>query len=109
MANDKSDSFSDRMTGQLKNAGEAMKNAGAKAAENSQAINLKVLDQAEQNAREAFAAMRAAAGAKSLQEVMEVQANFIREQSSRGMDQVREIGELIARFGRDAVVPGDKK
>lgn len=109
MATDKNDSFSDRMTGQLKSAGEAMKNAGAKAAENSQAINLKVLDQAEQNAREAFAAMRAAAGAKSLQEVMEIQGNFIREQSSRGMDQVREIGELIARFGREAVVPGKEK
>lgn len=107
MADDKS--FADRVTGPLKNAGEAIKNAGAKAAENSQAINLKVLDQAEQNAREAFAALRAAAGAKSLAEVMEVQANYIREQSSRGMDQVREIGELIARFGREAMSPGEKK
>ena len=48
MADDKS--FADRVTGPLKNAGEAMKNAGAKAAENSQAINLKVLDQAERMA-----------------------------------------------------------
>lgn len=107
MTDDKS--FTDQVTGPLKNAGEAIKNAGAKAVENSQAINLKVLDQAEQNARDAFAAMRAAAGAKSLSEVMEIQGNFIREQSSRGMDQVREIGELIAKFGREAMSPGDKK
>ena len=107
MADDKS--FADRVTGPLKSAGEAMKNAGAKAAENSQTINLKVIDQAEQNAREAFNALRAAAGAKSLSEVMEVQANYIREQSSRGKEQVREIGELIAKFGREAVAPADKK
>ncbi|MFC3711711.1 phasin family protein [Sphingoaurantiacus capsulatus] len=107
MADDKS--FADRVAGPLKNAGEAIKNAGAKAAENSQAINLKAIDQAEQNAREAFNALRAAAGAKSLSEVMEVQANYIREQSSRGVEQVREIGEMIARFGRDAVSPTDKK
>ena len=107
MADEKN--FADRVTGPLKNAGEALKNAGAKAAENSQAINLKVIDQAEQNAREAFNALRAAAGAKSLSEVMEIQSNYIREQSSRGMDQVREIGELIARFGRDAVTPAAKK
>ena len=109
MADDKTSNFTDRMTGPLKNAGEALKNAGAKAAENSQAINLKVLEQAEQNAREAFAALRAAAGAKSLSELMEIQGNFIREQGSRGMDQVREIGELIARFGRSAEAPTDKK
>jgi hypothetical protein len=107
MADDKS--FADRVTGPLKNAGEAIKNAGAKAAENSQTINLKVIDQAEANAREAFNALRAAAGAKSLSEVMAVQANYIREQSSRGLEQVREIGELIAKFGREAVSPSDKK
>lgn len=108
MADDKTN-FADRMTAPLKNAGEALKNAGAKAAENSQAINLKVIDQAETNAREAFNALRAAAGARSLSEVMEIQANYIREQSSRGMDQVREIGELIAKFGREAVAPAEKK
>ena len=106
MATEKPDNFADRMTAPLKNAGEAMRNAGAKAAENSQTINLKVIDQAEQNAREAFNALRAAASARSLSEVMEIQANYVREQSSRGMDQIREIGELIARFGREAVVPG---
>jgi hypothetical protein len=109
MADDKSKSFADRVTEPLRSAGEAVRSAGAKAAENSQAINLKVIDQAEQNAQEAFAALRAAAAAKSLSEVMEIQANYVRQQSSRGMDQVREIGELIMRFGRDAVTPDTVK
>ena len=45
----------------MKRAGEAMKASGEKVAEGSSAVGLKVIDQAEQNAREAFAAMRAAA------------------------------------------------
>jgi phasin family protein len=62
-----------------------------------------MIDQAETNAREAFEAMRKAAQASDLQSVMQVQAEYMREQSSRSMAQAREIGELIARFGRDAI------
>ena len=55
--------------------------------------------------QEAFAAMRAAAQAKDLSEVMKIQGDYLREQGRRSMDQAREIGELIMRFGRDAVQP----
>ena len=68
-------------------------------------IGLKMLDQAERNVHVAFAAMRQAASAKDVAEVMRVQAEFLREQSSRSMEQAREIGEMIARVGRDAVEP----
>ena len=84
-------------------AGDAIKDGTAKAAENSAALGMKVIDHAEENTREAFAALRAAAQANGLPELMKVQADFVREQSNRSMAQVREIGELIAQFGREAM------
>ena len=61
-------------------AGEAMRATGQKAAENSSAISLKMIDQAETNTHEAFEAMRRAAQAKDVSEVMRVQGDYLREQ-----------------------------
>lgn len=91
--------FSDR----LKGAGEAMQASGQKMAEGGSAVTLKMLEQAETNTREAFSAMRQAASARDLSDVMRIQSDFIREQGNRSMSQVREIGEMIVQFGRDAV------
>ena len=95
--------FSERVVEPAKRAGEAMRQGGQKIAENNQQIGVKMIDQAEQNTHEAFAAMRKAAQAKDLSEVMRVQGDYLREQSQRSMTQAREIGELIVSFGRDAV------
>ena len=89
----------------MKKAGAAIKESGEKAAENSAAVGKKMLDHAEANTREAFAAMRAAAEAKSIQDVLKVQGDFIREQGGRSMTQAREIGELIASFGKAVMAP----
>ncbi len=99
------DTVTDRVIDPMKRAGEAMKASGEKVAEGSSTVGLKVLDQAEQNAREAFAAMRAAASAKDLSEVMKIQGDYLREQGSRSMAQAREIGELIMQFGKDSTAP----
>ena len=100
----------EKMSEPVKKASEALRDAGSKMTESSSAVGLKMLDQAEANTREAFQAMRAAAGAKDLSEVMKIQGDFIREQGTRSMGQAREIGELIMQFGRDAVssVRGEK-
>jgi len=90
-------------TDRLKGAGEAMQASGQKMAEGGSAVTMKMLDQAETNAREAFAAMREAASARDLSEVMRVQAEFMREQGNRSMSQAREIGEMIVQFGRDSI------
>ncbi|MGL4542504.1 MAG: phasin family protein [Polymorphobacter sp.] len=103
MADDKS--MADRLIEPVKKAGEQVRAAGEKIMENSSAVNLKVLDHAEKNATEAFNAMRAAASAENLKQVMEIQSNFIREQAGRSMEQAREVGELIASFGRAAIAP----
>ena len=93
----------DAMTGSMKSAADQMKAAGGKAAETGQALNTKILDQAETNVREAFAALRAAAGAGSMGDVLKVQGDYVREQSARNMAQAKEIGEMIANFGKSAM------
>lgn len=99
------ETIDDKVLDPMKRAGAAMKASGEKVAEGSSAVGLKVIDQAEANAREAFAAMRAAASAKDLAEVMKIQGDYLREQGSRSMAQAREIGELIMQFGRESAAP----
>ena len=103
------DTFDD-IVDPVKKAGEAIRASGAKLAKGSSDVGIKMIEQAEINAREAFTAMRAAAAAKDLSEVMKIQGEFLREQGSRSMVNAREIGELIMQFGREAVAPlkGDK-
>jgi hypothetical protein len=91
------------MNDQIKDATERMKATGEAMAGQGNQLGVKMLDQAEQNTREAFAAMRAAAASKDVNEVMRVQGDYLREQSNRSMAQAREIGEMIVNFGRDAV------
>ena len=95
--------FQDRVVEPAQRAGAAMRQGGQKIAENNQQIGVKMIDQAEQNTAQAFAAMRRAAQAKDLSDVMRIQGEYLREQSQRSMAQAREIGEMIVQFGRDAV------
>ena len=96
------DTFNEHVTGPAMRAGEAMRETGRKAAEGGATVSMKLIDQAENNARQAFAAMRAAAAAKDLSEVMRIQGDYLREQSSRAMSQAREIGDLIVELGKEA-------
>lgn len=97
--------FNERVMDPARRAGEAMRQSGQRMAEGGSKIGVRIIDQAETNAQEAFAAMRRAAQAQDLAEVMRVQAEYLREQGDRSMAQAREIGDLIMRFGRDAVSP----
>lgn len=87
----------------VKKAGKSIKEATTKAAANAAALNGKVIDHAEENTRAAFAAMRTAASVKSVQELAKIQAEFVKEQSARSMTHVREVGDMIAQFGRDTM------
>ena len=99
------DTVNEKIVDPARKAGEAMRQSGAKVAEGGSTVSMKLIDQAEQNAREAFAALRAAAGAKDLTEVMKVQGDYLREQGTRAMSQAKEIGELIVKIGQDSVAP----
>lgn len=88
-------------TDKMQQAGEAMKATGERMADSGANVGAKMLDQAEENIREAFSAMRAATQAKDLSEVMKIQGDYLRDQSSRAMTQAREIGEMIVQFGKE--------
>lgn len=89
----------------VQRAGETMRQAGQTAADGSAALGLKIIEQAERNSREAFGAMREAAQARDVTDVLRIQGNYLRRQGERSVEQAREIGEMILRFGRDAVTP----
>lgn len=91
------------MGDRMRDAGDAMKQTGERMADTGAALGIKMLDQAESNAREAFAAMRAAAQAKDVADVVRIQGEYLREQTNRSMSQAREIAEMITGFGRDAI------
>lgn len=99
------ETFEEKVADPARRAGAAIKASGEKVAEGNKTIGLRLIDQAEQNAKQAFAAMRAAANASDLSDVMRIQGEFLREQTQRNMAQAREVGELILQFGRDAVSP----
>lgn len=91
-------------------AGNARETLTAAASQGS-TFGLKMIEHAEANAREAFNAMRAAAKSKDVSEVLKVQGEYLREQGGRSLGQAREVADMIAQFGRDAIAPltGKKK
>lgn len=93
----------DAVSDTMRSAADRMQAAGSAIADSGTQLGVKMLDQAEANTQEAFRAMRAAAEASDLSEVMRIQAEYLREQGSRSVTQAREIGELIASFGRNAI------
>lgn len=84
-------------------AAERMRAAGSAMTEQGSQLGLTILSQAEANTQEAFRAMRAAAQASDVNEVMKIQSDYMREQGARSMAQAREVGEMIANFGRNAI------
>jgi hypothetical protein len=94
----------------MKAAGDAVREGAAKAGENTVALHMKVIDHVEENTRSALEALRAAAKAGGVTELMQVQSEYVRDQGTRSMNQAREIGEMIAQFGRQAMAGfGGKK
>lgn len=86
-----------------KRADESIRETASSAAQNAASLNAKVIDHAEENVREAFRALRAAAGSTSVQDVVKAQTDYVKAQGTRSVTQAREIGEMIAQFGRSAV------
>ena len=95
--------FAERATESVKKAGKGIKEATSKAAANAATLNGKVIDHAEENTRAAFIALRTAASVKSVSDLARIQAEYVKEQSARSATQAREVGELIAQFGKDAM------
>lgn len=99
----KGEKMAEKAADTVKKAGKGLKDAAGKAATNASALNTKVIDHAEANTRAAFAAMRTAASVKSVSELAKVQTDYVKEQGARSMTQAKEVGDMIAQFGRDAM------
>jgi hypothetical protein len=92
----------------VEGARETLKKSGEKIAKQGSAVSMKMIEHAEENTHQAFAAMRAAASAKNPAEVAKIQGDYLKQQGARALAHAREVGELILRFGRDAVGEGKK-
>lgn len=101
MANE--EKFTDKATEAVKQAGKSIQDAASKAGDNATILNAKVIDHVEENTRAAFTALRTAASVKSVQELAQLQSEFVKEAAARSQAQIKEVSELITRFGRDAM------
>ncbi|CAN5177387.1 hypothetical protein BH09PSE3_BH09PSE3_22420 [soil metagenome] len=99
----KEEKLTDRAAEAVKKAGESLKDAASKASDNAAALNTKVIDQVEENTRAAFSALRSAASVKSVQELAKIQGDFVKDAAVRAQSQIKEVGELIGQFGKDAL------
>jgi hypothetical protein len=95
----------DQITQSMKAVTDALKAAGERVASNSQEVGLCAIRQAEANSRQLFEALRAMAATKSPREVTELYTRFVSDSAKTHADQLREMGELLARTGRDAWTP----
>ncbi len=103
MSDERSGSPMDQAGEAMRDAGERMRATGTAMADQGSQLGLRILSQAEANTQEAFRAMREAAQAKDVSEVMRIQSDYLRDQGNRSMAQAREVGEMIAAFGRNAI------
>ena len=92
----------------VEDIGATIRKSGEKLAKQGNSVSMKVIEHAETNTREAFAAMRAAAAAANPAEVAKIQGDYLRQQGARSLAHAREIGDLIMQFGKDAVGAGKK-
>ena len=95
--------YADKANEAVKNAGKSLQDAASKAGENASALNAKVIEHVEQNTRAAFDALRTATSVKSVQELAQIQTEFVKAAAERSQAQIKEVGELIAQFGKDAM------
>ena len=102
---DASGSPSDQFTTSLKSVTDAFKTAGEQAAAAGQDISQCAIRQAEQNAANLFDTLKVMASAKGPAEVTQLYTQFVSESAKKQADQLREMGELLARSGREAWEP----
>jgi hypothetical protein len=85
----------DQMMQPMKQVSEALNLAKERAKEQNEAVGGRLIDYAQSNLNDTLEALRAAAAAKDVQEVLTIQGKFLRDQMTRSMEQFRELGELI--------------
>jgi phasin family protein len=95
--------FTKKATEAVTQASKSIQDAAGKAGANASALNAKVIEHVETNARAAFDALRTVADVKSVQELAQVQSEFVKAAAERSQAQIKEVSEMIVQFGKDAM------
>ncbi len=95
----------DQLGQSLKTVTDALKSAGERVTSSSQELGQCAMRQAEQNFRTLFDTLRAMSATRSPAEVGELYTRFVSDSAKTHADQLREMGELLARSSREAWAP----
>lgn len=86
-------------------AGDVIRSSATIAADGTRAVNLQILENAQNDANRFFEMTKELAQATSLREAAEIQGQFIRDQFQQGVKQTREIAEMVTQVSRDSIEP----
>jgi hypothetical protein len=97
-----------RVQDSFRDAGEALREAGGVAGDQSRKIALKVIANAEENMTQGFETLRAVFEADNFQEAMKIQQEALRETFERNLKQIREVTEMLTAGSQNAFKPFGK-
>jgi hypothetical protein len=94
-----------RVQDSFRDAGEALREAGGLAGDQSRKIALKVIANAEENLTQGFDTLRAVLEADNFAEAMRIQQEALRETFERNLKQIREVTEMLTAGSQTALKP----
>ena len=94
-----------RVQDSFRDAGEALREAGGLAGDQSRKIALKVIANAEENMTQGFETLRAVFEAENFGEALKIQQEALRETFERNLKQIREVTEMLTAGGQTAFKP----
>jgi hypothetical protein len=97
-----------RVQDTFRDAGEAIREAGGVAGDQSRKIALKVIANAEENMTQGFETLRAVLEADNFGEALKIQQEALRETFERNLKQIREVTEMLTMGGQHAFKPLSK-
>jgi hypothetical protein len=97
-----------RVQDSFRDAGEALREAGGLAGDQSRKIALKVIANAEENMTQGFETLRAVFEADNFGEALKIQQEALRETFERNLKQIREVTEMLTAGSQTALKPFGK-
>lgn len=94
-----------RVQDSFRDAGEALREAGGLAGDQSRKIAMKVIANAEENMTQGFDTLRAVLEADNFAEALRIQQEALRETFERNLKQIREVTEMLTMGGQTAFKP----
>lgn len=94
-----------RVQDSFRDAGEAFRQAGGLAGDQSRKIALKVIANAEENLSHSFEMLRAVLEADNFGEALKIQQEALRDTFERNLKQIREVTEMLTSGGQSAFKP----